>query len=106
MLGTIANMQTGVKREQQLVVCGSPVHDKRPPRLARYAFSAPDNVWERSDKHGSDREFYIRKTAEGTLQSYPRPEFPCPCGRHQVYDFDTIQSMLHRAAAEGKPLKI
>ena len=90
---------------QITVVCGGAAHTKRPPRLARYAFSAPDNVWERVDRHGSDREFYIRKTAEG-LQSYPRPEFPCPCGRREVYDHDTIQSMLHRAAIEGKLLSI
>jgi hypothetical protein len=89
-----------------LVVCGSPAHSKRPPRLARYAWSAQDDVWERVDQHGSDSEWFIGTNAEGTLQSYPRPEFPCPCGRREVYDHDTIQSMLHRAAIDGTSLAV
>lgn len=83
--------------------CKNPEH-KRPPVLARYAWSELEAVWERVDQHGSDRDMWFSTSADGALEMYPRPEFPCPCGRAEVYDHDTIQGMIAEATASGERL--
>lgn len=83
--------------------CKNPDH-KTPPVLARYTWSDAEAVYERVDRHGSDREFFFQKSDDGTLMMSPRPEFQCPCGRAGVYDHDTIQSMIREAVAADKRL--
>ena len=87
------------------VFCKNADH-KTPPVLARYAWSEADAVYERVDRHGSDRDFFFQKSDDGTLMMSPRPEFPCPCGRAEVYDHDTIQSMIQKAVTAGERLLI
>lgn len=83
--------------------CKNPEH-KRPPVLARYAWSESDAVWERVDQHVSDRDFWFERADDGSLMTSPRPKFPCPCGRAAVYDHDTIQGMIAEATASGERL--
>ena len=85
--------------------CRNPRH-KRPPVVGWYRFSAPDNVWERTDDGGSDRDIWPVPQPDGTLMIEARPTFTCPCGRTNGngYKLDTIEKMIHDAAATGERL--
>lgn len=91
-------MQTGVK-----AFCRNPRH-KRPPVVGRYAFSAPDDVWERADDGGTDHDMWPRLQSDGTRVWEPRPTFTCPCGRETEYNHDKIQSMIREAVTTGDRL--
>jgi hypothetical protein len=79
-------------------------HPKR--RLARYQWSTVDGVWERVDRHGSDADWFVRRTVDG-LQAYPRTTFDCPsCENAPEYEHETLQAMLQQAAEADEPLVI
>lgn len=86
-------------KPQVLVACRggeSQAHSLR--RLARYEWSTSEDVWERVDRHGSGKDWFLRDTTDG-LQAYPRTPFDCPsCEKKLVHGHETLQSVLQEAA--------
>lgn len=92
--------------------CRNPRH-KRPFAVGKYTFSAPDNVWVRTDDGGSDRDMWPVTdgagnvvTDDGNMFWEPRPTFMCPCGRTNGngYRQETIQRMVNEAVVSGERL--
>lgn len=90
--------------EQVKVVCRGTAQSgpHRERRLARYEWSASDDVWERVDQHGSDRDWYLGRDETGALVGYPTPRFKCPCGRDEQPRHEDLQERLRLAQATGK----
>ncbi|WP_281885944.1 hypothetical protein [Agromyces rhizosphaerae] len=74
--------------------------------LARYSWDEADNVWVRSDQHGSNDDFYLRRLDDGTMQAYPRPTLECPCGNSPVYSHDEIQAKIAEAVRNDERLMV
>lgn len=74
--------------------------------LARYSWSGVDGVWVRSDRHGSEKDWFIRLQEDGTMQGYPRPVFECACGRKPVYTHDELQEKIAEALRKDERLLI
>ncbi|WP_136053581.1 hypothetical protein [Microbacterium sp. K5D] len=74
--------------------------------LARYSWSDVDGVWVRSDRHGSEKDWFIRVLDDGILQEYPRPVLECPCGNSPVYTHDELQEKIADAVRKGERLLV
>lgn len=70
--------------------------------IARYEWSAPDDVWVRVDQHGSASDWSIKGTTASTLVAYPAPRLRCSCGRDEQPPHEDLQHRLGLAQADGE----
>lgn len=96
--GTIVFVSDVVK-----VTCeGTKKRGTHEPRIvAYYAWSESDDVWERIDRHGSDRDWFISGSTATTLVAFPTPRLKCSCGYDPQPSHDELQERLTGAKAEG-----